>query len=185
MSITPRLGLWILFLDDRSRIEEAHFLAAGMRMRGGVEYTGWTARLTGQWSCHWGPRCRDVQGVGICGSKDKHQWEYERLDGNLSQEVRLYHCRRNHRRETDLVRSCSAASLFRGDQASYPLQTGRHFAVALFEQKGRSALESLIAEKSSETSAFQFFITATLKAFKSPIMYKVIYFLLSCSRWLL
>lgn len=117
-SSPPRLGLWILFLSDRSRTEEgrmAYFLAAGggrggWQGGGGVEDTGWAARLTGWWGCRWGRRCRDVQGVCVCGSKDKHQWEYERLDGNLSQEVRLYHCRRNHRREADLVRLCSAAS---------------------------------------------------------------------------
>ncbi len=94
------------------------------------EDTGRAARLTGEWGCRWGLRCRDVQGVGVCGSKDKHQWEYEKLDGNLSQEVRLCHCRRNHRREADLVRVCSAASDFRGGgRASHALQTGRHSEV--------------------------------------------------------
>lgn len=38
------------------------------------------ARLTG---CHQGPKCRDVWGVGVCGSRDKHHREYERLDDNL------------------------------------------------------------------------------------------------------
>lgn len=89
--------------------------------------------------CHWGPRCRDVQGAGVCGSKDKHQWEYERLDGNLSQEVRLYHCRRNHRREADLVRLCSAASLFGGGLASNPLQTGRYSVIVLLYLKTKAS----------------------------------------------
>lgn len=80
--------------------------------RGGVEDTGWAATLTGWWGCRWEPRCRDVQGVCVCGSNDKHQWESERRDGNLAQEVKLYHCRRNHRREADLVRLCWAAALF-------------------------------------------------------------------------
>ena len=150
-SSPPRLGLWILFLSDRSRTEEGrsvHFLAVGRRRRGG-EDTGWAARLTGRWGCRWGPRCRDVQGVG--GSKDKHQWEYERLDGNLSQEVRLYRCRRNHRREADLVRLCSAASLFRGGQASKPLQTGRYSVIVLpcLTSKA-SQFESLCADHREE-----------------------------------
>lgn len=71
--------------------------------------TQWPARLTGQQSCHWGPGGGDVQGDGVCGSGDKHHREYERHDGYLSQEVRLYHCRRNHRREADLVRLCCIA----------------------------------------------------------------------------
>lgn len=83
-----------------------------------VEDIGRAARLTGRWSRHWGPRCRDVQGFSVRGSKDKHLWESERLDGNLSQEVRLYHCRGNHRREADLVVLRSAASLFGRDQPS-------------------------------------------------------------------
>lgn len=103
---------------------------------------GWAARLTGWWGCHWGRRCRDVQGVGVCGSNDKHQWEYEMLDGNLSQEVRLYHCRRNHRREADLVRLCSAAL----GQAPNLLQTGRYSVIVLPCLKTKSTHYILCAD---------------------------------------
>ncbi|KAF6726349.1 Cytokine-dependent hematopoietic cell linker [Oryzias melastigma] len=75
----------------------------GAERRRAVEDRGWAARLTG---CHRGPRCRDVWGVGVCGSKDKHQREYERLDDNLlTGNLRLSNFSKKNAEESNKVSS--------------------------------------------------------------------------------
>lgn len=81
--------------------------------------TGWADRLSN--GAVTGGLGGDVQGDGVCGSGDKHQWESERHDGNLftgSQAIPL------QRKPQERSWPCAAA-LFEAGLSSDALQTGR------------------------------------------------------------